>query len=79
MLDSETKLGEAHLYFGCREKNTDFIYRDYLAQGHDTKMITQLNLAFSRPNPDTDPEAKKQYVQDALKTQIEEVAKILTE
>lgn len=29
--NAEITLGEAHLYFGCREKDTDFIYRDEMA------------------------------------------------
>ena len=57
--NTETKLGQADLYFGCREKNTDFIYRDFLADAYDKKLLTELNLAFSRPSEDG---AKKQYV-----------------
>lgn len=40
---------EAHLFFGCRDKDTDFIYRDFLARMTDQKVFTSLNLAFSRP------------------------------
>lgn len=28
-IDQETR-GEAHLFFGCRDSNTDFIYKDFL-------------------------------------------------
>lgn len=57
--DAQTTLGEAHLYFGCREKNSDFIYRDYMADMQDTKIIQGLHTAFSRPQ---EAGAVKQYV-----------------
>ena len=52
------KLAEAHLFFGCRDKDTDFIYRDFLAASVDKSVIQSMNLAFSRAN-DGSP---KQYV-----------------
>jgi NADPH-ferrihemoprotein reductase len=49
-LKSQNKaIAEAHLFFGCRDKDSDFIYRDYLANMLDTKVLNSLNLAFSRP------------------------------
>jgi len=45
-------LGEAHLFFGCREKNTDFIYRDTfdscLAM-KEADILSSFALAESRP------------------------------
>lgn len=32
-------LGEAILYFGCREKDSDFIYREEMANALDNKVI----------------------------------------
>ena len=32
-------LGEAILYFGCREKDSDFIYREEMADALDNKVI----------------------------------------
>jgi sulfite reductase alpha subunit-like flavoprotein len=52
------KVAEGHLFFGCRDKDNDFIYRDYLAAMVDTKVLSSLSLAFSRPK-DGSP---KQYV-----------------
>ena len=72
--DKDAALGQASLYFGCREKNTDFIYRDYMTEMHDTGIITGLNLAFSRPQ---EAGAVKQYVQDVLREQAETVKDIL--
>ena len=56
-------LGPAHLYFGCREKDTDFIYRDYMAEMKDRGVISELNLAFSRA---LEEGAVKTYVQNLL-------------
>ena len=60
-------VGETVLYFGCRRKAEDFIYRDemedYVARGSLTKFYT----AFSRDSPD------KVYVQHMLRDNGEEV------
>jgi len=42
------ELGEALLYFGCREKDSDYIYRDEMALAADNKVISGLNISFSR-------------------------------
>jgi cytochrome P450 / NADPH-cytochrome P450 reductase len=42
-------LQEAHVYFGCKDKANDFIYRDQLCDALDNKIINSLGLAFSRP------------------------------
>jgi len=57
------QIAEGHLFFGCRDKDNDFIYRDYLAAMVDTKVLSSLSLAFSRPKDGS----AKQYVQDVLK------------
>lgn len=72
----DAALGDAHLYFGCREKDTDFIYRDYMADMKDTNIISTLNVALSRP---TEEGAVKQYVQDVLGQKKELIKEILTE
>ncbi|MFZ0369618.1 MAG: NADPH--cytochrome reductase, partial [Halobacillus sp.] len=53
-------LGEAHLYFGCRHPEKDFLYKNELENAVDKGLIT-LHTAFSRI------EGKgKVYVQDRL-------------
>ena len=55
------ELGEAHLYFGCKGQNDDYIYKDEIANFKTNGTITHLYEAFSR---DQD---KKVYVQDLMK------------
>ena len=45
----ELELGPAYLYFGCRQYNSDFIYRDEMSAMKDKGIISELYLAFSRP------------------------------
>lgn len=42
------ELGEALLFFGCREKESDYIYRDEMGAAEDNGVISGLNIAFSR-------------------------------
>lgn len=48
LMAAGTKLGPAHLFFGCRTAASDYIYREqlegYLASG----VLTGLHVAFSR-------------------------------
>ena len=55
----ETQLGPAHLYFGCRQHNTDYIYRDEMHEMKDKGIVTEVNAAFSRPQEEG---AQRQYV-----------------
>lgn len=62
MLQSQgKKIAEGELFFGCRDKDSDFIYRDYLASMGDKKLLNP-QYAFSRPKDGS----TKQYVQDVL-------------
>ena len=66
---------DANVFFGCKDKDNDFIYRDQLCNALDTKIINSLGLAFSKPS-DASP---KQYVQDILVTQKDKLLKLLKE
>ena len=57
----ESKHGECHLYFGCRNKSKDFIYEDEIQSFKEKSVISHLEIAFSRD------QARKVYVQDKLK------------
>ena len=62
-INSETALGTASLFFGCRRHDQDFIYRDEMSAMKDQGIVSELNLAFSRP---VEAGSSKTYVQDLL-------------
>jgi NADPH-ferrihemoprotein reductase len=53
------------LYFGCRHKNVDYIYEEELKKALDEGILSRLELACSRDQPE------KVYVQHLLKQQGE--------
>merc|ERR1719369_2612781 len=63
-------VGETHLYFGCRNKDKDFIYREELEAWEGEGLLT-LHVAFSRDKP------QKRYVTHCLREQGPEVWKLL--
>lgn len=64
-------IGDTILYFGCRNKNEDFIYEEELNQFKQEGVLTKLYAAFSRD------QAQKVYVQNLLAENGQEVWKIL--
>jgi len=60
-------VGPTILYFGCKNREQDFIYADELEQYRNDGTLTQLHLAFSRENKD-----KKVYVQHILSSNATE-------
>ncbi|SDI29649.1 cytochrome P450 / NADPH-cytochrome P450 reductase [Alteribacillus persepolensis] len=63
-------LGEAHLYFGCRNED-DFIYREELEQ-HEKHGVITLHTAFSRKE-----DIPKTYVQHLMASNAESLLHIL--
>nr|WP_046283510.1 bifunctional nitrate reductase/sulfite reductase flavoprotein subunit alpha [Mycobacterium sp. UM_NZ2] len=59
--------GRNWLFFGERNAATDFYYRDELRDMHASGFLTELDLAFSRDQPE------KVYVQDLLRARGAEV------
>lgn len=64
-------LGEAHLYFGCRRPDEDYIYRQEL-ESYDRSGIVTLHTAFSRQDP-----LAKEYVQHKLHEDRETLISLL--
>ena len=65
-------VGETHLFFGCRNKDIDFIYREELEKFSEDGVIT-LHTAFSRD------QAQKVYVTHRLRENAAHVWKLLGE
>lgn len=57
--------GEFHLYFGCRYRDHDFIYKDELEDAVEQRVLNRLVVAFSRE------QEEKVYVQDKIKEDSE--------
>lgn len=49
-----TKVGPAVLFFGCRNRDHDYIYEQELAGFLDSGALTTLHVAFSRQGPSKD-------------------------
>jgi len=61
LLETGTSLGQALLFFGCRNPEQDFLYRDELTAWAEAGVMS-LTVAFSRPTS-----GEKRYVQDDLR------------
>eukprot|EP00775_Hariotina_reticulata_P009541 gene9541-9705_t len=66
-------LGPAHLFFGCRSSQEDFIYQPELEGYVDTGVLSGLHTAFSREGP------IKVYVQDLILQQGKVLWQLLEE
>ncbi|GAA4829360.1 bifunctional P-450/NADPH--P450 reductase [Paenibacillus vulneris] len=64
-------LGEAHLYFGCRNPEYDYIYQEELEQDQRDGLVT-LHTAFSRVEGQP-----RQHVQDLMKLNAEQFIGVL--
>merc|ERR1740130_1646238 len=62
------------LYFGCKNENLDYIYRDELIDFQNDGTLDKLYLAFSRKDPN-----KKEYVQHLLRQYSKETFQLVTE
>lgn len=68
------QLGAMSLYFGCRQKNADWIYREEMQTAVTDAVLNDLVLAFSREHGE-----KKVYVQDRMAENAEQLWKQLSE
>jgi sulfite reductase alpha subunit-like flavoprotein len=67
-------VGSVDLYFGCRHKDHDWLYRDEMDAFEKCGIVSNLCIAFSR-------DGKKEYVQDVMKSDknAERLAKLILE
>ena len=42
------KSGKNTLYFGCKNRDVDYLYRNEIEEYHENKTVSSLHLAFSR-------------------------------
>ena len=68
---SSNHQGSIHLFFGCRNRNEDFLYKDKLQDFLSANALTSLHTAFSRE------QEEKVYVQNRLSENAELVADAL--
>eukprot|EP00744_Colponema_vietnamica_P005156 GILI01007579.1.p1 GENE.GILI01007579.1~~GILI01007579.1.p1 ORF type:complete len:640 (-),score=167.06 GILI01007579.1:308-2227(-) len=71
--EKNNELGEAMLFFGCRNQKDDYLYEEFINKAIGDKIITELHVAFSRDQPE------KIYVQHMLQRQADSVWRLLDE
>jgi len=68
-------LSESWLFFGCRHKERDYLYREELEQFLSTGVLSHLFVSFSRDTiSDSSGKPPPKYVQDNLRSHAAEVA-----
>nr|XP_015210455.1 PREDICTED: methionine synthase reductase isoform X1 [Lepisosteus oculatus] len=68
--------GETWLFFGCRHKDRDFLFREELERFVESGTLTHLKVCFSRDAQQGEAPAPK-YVQDNLRLHTRDVARVL--
>jgi sulfite reductase alpha subunit-like flavoprotein len=68
----DQRLGDIAVYYGCRQKDHDWLYKSEMESLNKSGIIRHLNVAFSR-----DSSASKTYVQDKLRNDEESICKMV--
>ncbi|XP_037385505.1 methionine synthase reductase isoform X2 [Talpa occidentalis] len=69
--------GATWLFFGCRHKDRDYLFRDELRRFQKLGVLTHLKVSFSREAPAQGPGVPAKYVQDSLRLHGGQVAQAL--
>ncbi|XP_066532662.1 methionine synthase reductase [Hoplias malabaricus] len=72
----DTAFGETWLFFGCRHKDKDFIFREELEKFVENGTLNHLKVSFSRDEPDGN-EPKTKYVQHQMLLHSKNIVSIL--
>ena len=76
--NTSVALSESWLFFGCRHKERDYLYREELEQFLSTGVLSRLFLSFSRDTiSDLSGKLPPKYVQDNLRSHGAEVADLV--
>jgi NADPH-ferrihemoprotein reductase len=67
------RFGKVSLFFGCRKRDSDYIYKEEMQAWANQKIIDEYHLAFSREA------GQKVYVQHLLKQNAEEIVRLIVE
>ncbi|XP_050406331.1 methionine synthase reductase [Patella vulgata] len=73
-LVEETTYGETWLFYGCRNKNKDYLFKQELEDFHGSGTLNKLCVCFSR---DDQPEDSPRYVQDFLLQETDAISKLI--
>ncbi|PIK48504.1 putative methionine synthase reductase isoform X2 [Apostichopus japonicus] len=73
---AEQTFGKMWLFYGCRHKERDFLYRDRINSFFQEGILSKLTIAFSRDEDDVSG-PKCRYVQDLMRTHKKELADLV--
>lgn len=73
ILETGQRMGDCHLYFGCRRKAEDYIYRNLMEESSTKGALSKVYVAFSREGQGS----AKTYVQHLLLQNQAEVWRLL--
>ncbi|KAJ8035785.1 Methionine synthase reductase [Holothuria leucospilota] len=68
--------GNMWLFYGCRHRDRDYLYRDKINGFLDEGILTKLSVSFSRDDNPSDKDQPR-YVQDNMKIHKEELADLV--
>ncbi|XP_028403678.1 methionine synthase reductase-like [Dendronephthya gigantea] len=74
---SETRFGVTWLFYGCRHKERDFLFREELTEFERTGVLTKLIVSFSRDVDDSGKTTSLKYVQDNIRAWEKELCDLI--